>query len=187
MARRKLMFGSDEYTPFALRKKNIRDVRKEYTRLRDIAMKRITRLEKAGLITQTAGERRREGFKKLAQLESDRDIRAGLVALYRYTQINPTGTAEGARKQRAENILEFRKRGVEWINEENYIKVLDFITSVRDQYLENSKKGAGSPKYMEYLVQDRAARQKTLSDLREDYYRWLDQEEQSISKTKWNF
>ena len=115
-------------------KTDIKYLRKEYTRMRDIAQKRIKRIEKSA-IPFTAGHRPafstlKEYGKVGKDFKEEYFLRA-YVVLSRFI-IDPTSTAEGRARQRDNSIETLRKHGIDFVNTENYMQWVVFISWFTD-------------------------------------------------------
>lgn len=100
-----------------------REIRQEYTRLRDIARKRVKALQKAGFsntnivqsnITPT-GEL---AFKKLRDISSNEQIAAGLSQMARFL-FSKVSTVSGIKEKERKTLAALRERGLENVNRSN--------------------------------------------------------------------
>ena len=88
--------GKDFYSPSDLRGVDEKELRKEYTQLRDIAQKRLKRLIKEDPDNKTVAYHP-EGFKKLADIKSASELRLALSELSRFIN-TPSSTIAGQKK-----------------------------------------------------------------------------------------
>ncbi len=88
--------GKDFYSPSDLRGIAEKDLRKEYTELRDIAQKRLKRLLKEDPDNKTIAYHP-EGFKKLADIKSESELRLALSDISRFIN-TPSSTIAGQKK-----------------------------------------------------------------------------------------
>lgn len=100
----------------------MKELRKEYSRLRSIAQKRIGRIEKSA-IPFTKGAR--PYFSKLSNIVTERDLVREYAELSRFIE-SPSSTAKGRRETREKTIDTLQKRGFN-VNNNNYMQFLNFI------------------------------------------------------------
>lgn len=169
-------FPLDDYNPYTLSKKYTpAQVRKEYSRLRSIAQKRITRLVNVNLWTDGKIENARQRFGVLKSFDNDRQVRAALTDVKRFLRTMGS-TVTGQKKQRADYI-DYAKNewGVTWVNESNYLEVRRFFELVAEK---QNEAGITSPKAVEYLVSLKSAPKNiTAKRLYRGFVKWLDLEE----------
>ena len=109
------------------------ELRKEYSRLRAIANKRITRLEKAGFGESALLERYGQGFARTSTIAKG-DTAALKKALYEVTWFatNTRSTVSGERKAMLKEIRKLHENGYDFVNEANYYKFKRFMQKMRD-------------------------------------------------------
>lgn len=100
----------------------MKELRKEYSRMRSIAQKRIGRIEKSA-IPFTKGAR--PYFSKLSNIVTERDLVREYAELSRFIE-SPSSTAKGRREQRDKTIDTLQKRGFD-VDKNNYMQFLNFI------------------------------------------------------------
>ena len=100
----------------------MKELRKEYSRLRSIAQKRIGRIEKSA-IPFTKGAR--PYFSKLTNIVTERDLVREYAELSRFIE-SPSSTAKGRREQREKTIDTLQKRGFD-VDKSNYMQFLNFM------------------------------------------------------------
>lgn len=136
----KLKHDSAWYTPANLRSGNIpaSDIRKEYTRLRDIAQKRLKRMEGTKW-ARTETFQRNQGFyptlKEMKTGEGDRvssDLAYKLSALARFVE-SETSTISGNVRIMNKNLATLHEHDYDFVNKENYIEFGKFMEEYRQQ------------------------------------------------------
>lgn len=100
----------------------MKELRKEYSRLRSIAQKRIGRIEKSA-IPFTKGAR--PYFSKLTNIVTERDLVREYAELSRFIE-SKSSTAKGRREQREKTIDTLQKRGFD-VDKNNYMQFLNFM------------------------------------------------------------
>ena len=130
----KLTFGDKEaYKYYNLDSRTESELRKEYSRLRAIANKRITRLEKAGFGESPLLERYGEGFATTGSIAKG-DVASIKKALYEVTWFTTAerSTVSGERKAMLKEIKKLHENGYDFVNEANYYKFKRFMQKMRD-------------------------------------------------------
>jgi hypothetical protein len=128
-----LKFDKEYYTPEGAKSLSDRQLRKEYSRLRSIARKRLERFEhgKSREWMDTEVYRQNRGkYKPLKEMESNRELRYLFSDLSRFIMAE-TSTTTGLEKQRKQAIETFHAHGYEFINEAHYHKFTDFMEYAR--------------------------------------------------------
>lgn len=111
-----LRWDISEYTPRSLRAYDPREARQEYTKQRDIAMKRLHRMEQRGS-TGWFYQRSIERFPYTRSL-SDEEIRYKLSELADFIE-SPYSTARGFSEVKQKTIDTLHAHGYEGINQKN--------------------------------------------------------------------
>lgn len=164
----KLAFGPDEYNPYYLRQKDQADVRQEYTRLRRIAIKRLRRIEAAGLSSPSLANYIDKTYKPVSQIKSDAGVRAALSAVYKWLQ-SESSNVKGQRQILKRALSNFNFYGIKWVTPSNIYMVRQFLDSAKaGAYGEN----IGSPEALDYLVTLKTEAE-TIDDLEKGYGKWL--------------
>ena len=128
----KLGFGSIEhYNPqYLINNYTASEIRKEYSRLRAIAVKRLSRLSKAGFGKSSAYKYNATNTKKLSEL-SQRQIPLALSQLARFID-NPLSTVTGQKELRAQKIKKLQSEDYD-VTEENFQNFTDFMELLSEQ------------------------------------------------------
>lgn len=131
----KLNFGEIEhYNPLYLQN-NYTDaqVRKEYSRLRAIAQKRLVRLAKAGFDQSNIYRYNRYNVRKLSELRS-KEVALALSQLAQFIS-NPLSTVTGQKQQRKEKIAKLQSYGYD-VTEKNFQSFTEFMELVNEQAMD---------------------------------------------------
>lgn len=132
----------EEYTPTGLQGVPTQEINKEYSRLRDIAMKRMARLEKS-VNSEEFGDMKQARnflnyyaprFKKLEDIKSPKQLRRALSDL-RYYLDSPYGSVAGYKDVRRRQIQTLREHGLTWINTKNLAEFQDFMEWIKGDAL----------------------------------------------------
>lgn len=128
----KLSFGSIEhYNPqYLINNYTASEIRKEYSRLRAIAVKRLSRLSKAGFGKSSAYKYNATNTKKLSEL-SQRQVPLALSQLARFID-RPLSTVTGQYELRDRKIKKLRSYGYD-VTEENFQSFTDFMDLLSEQ------------------------------------------------------
>lgn len=110
------------------------ELRKEYSRLRKIAQKRLARFvgtewEKSEVFKRNYGK-----YPVLADIKSPTQFRYELAALARFINAE-TSSVSGLRQQRAKTIEALRDKGYTFVNRKNYWKFGEFMDYYRTSKL----------------------------------------------------
>lgn len=128
----KLSFGSiKHYNPqYLINNYTESEIRKEYSRLRAIAVKRLSRLSKAGFGKSSAYKYNATNTKKLSEL-SQRQVPLALSQLARFID-KPLSTVTGQYDLRDRKIKKLRSYGYD-VTEENFQNFTDFMDLLSEQ------------------------------------------------------
>lgn len=113
----------------ALQRDDFSAMKKEYTRMRDVAQKRIKRLGKE-MPTSKAYQRNAEGFKKIKDIDP-RDFAKAFSELAKFVRAKGS-TVTGQRDIRRKTIKTWQEQGVN-LNERNYDKAIKILEEMRRQ------------------------------------------------------
>ena len=147
-----LKYNAEWYLPNNTLSRTIPDkqIRAEYTRLRDIAQKRIKRLGESEWRSSETYQRYKEGFPKLSQIPNRTNLSYELAKLSRFVSAKTT-TVSGLKHQRTEQLKSLKKHGYEFVNKENIDKFGQFMEEFRNKELGWRKEG--SPIVVELFYQ----------------------------------
>ena len=112
-----------------------KEVRKEYTRLRDIAQKRLKRLEKAGLTNTAIYQSNYKRFKKLKDIKSNSELASRLSDLARFIR-DPRSTKKKLFEIRDKSLKTLHSHGYKFVNKENYYEFAKFMEEYRNKMLD---------------------------------------------------
>lgn len=128
----KLSFGSiKHYNPqYLINNYTASEIRKEYSRLRAIAVKRLSRLTKAGFGKSSAYKYNATNTKKLSEL-TERQVPLALSQLARFIH-NPLSTATGQYELRAQKIKKLQSYGYD-VTKENFQNFTEFMELLSEQ------------------------------------------------------
>lgn len=128
MAQKKarLRWDLQQYMPAFSVNMDVRELRKEYTRLRKIAQKRLERFvgtewERSEVFKKNYGQ-----YPKLADIPSEARLRYELASLARFINAE-TSSVSGLREQRRKTIEALRDKGYTFVNKKNYWQFGEFM------------------------------------------------------------
>ena len=107
-------------------------VRKEYTRLRDIAQKRVKRLRLDPIFWEADTADR--SFKQLKDITSNAELADKLAELADFVQ-QKTSTVSGAKEVMYKSLGTLHENGFDFVTPENYIKFGKFMEQYRQEVL----------------------------------------------------
>lgn len=127
----KLSFPVFDYNPQGLKSKPEKALRKEYSRLRSIARKRLERMSESEFVRTETYKYNANRFKQLPSISSLTELRHLLVDLSRFL-LAEGGSITGQREIKYRSIERFHEKGFDFVNAENYFDWLDFLHYVRE-------------------------------------------------------
>lgn len=108
-----------------------REVRKEYTRLRDISQKRLKRLSAAGYENTDVYKKNVKHYPKLKAIKTDSELAQRLSDLSRF--VGSTQSTVRGLKEREKKVLKtLKKNGYKYVNESNLSDFGEFMEYYRD-------------------------------------------------------
>lgn len=112
---------------------NIDDMRKEYTRMRDIAQKRIGRMRESEFRNTAVYREHQQGFSKLKDLDklTLSDFAKAFSELSKFVTAKGS-TITGQKQIREKTIKTWQKQGLN-LNQKNYDKVIKILEEMRRQ------------------------------------------------------
>lgn len=125
-----LKYDSNLYTPTGAKALTDKELRTEYSRLRSIARKRLERFEGTEWTTSQIYKYNKEGFKPLAEIKSDRELRMLLSDVARFVTAE-RGSVSGLEKERKQAVKTLNERGYTFVNKKNFRKFAEFMEYVR--------------------------------------------------------
>lgn len=122
------------YNPAQLNTLDSKELRKEYSRLRSIARKRLNRF--AGSEWEWTAQYRynKDRFVRLENISNDRELVHKLSDLARFLTAS-TGTVSGLQRQRKESIQALHRHGYTFVNKANFRDFTDFMDWARDLHI----------------------------------------------------
>ena len=115
-----------EYDYSILKNQDEKILRKEYSRLRDIAQKRLKRLSQSEWTWTQNYQRYKGGFAKLSELEGKDDLAHELADLGHFVY-NKASSISGLEEIREKSVKSLEENGYSFINEENWKEWTDFM------------------------------------------------------------
>lgn len=130
----KFSFPISAYQPDALRSGYTeRELRREYSRLRDVAQKRLGRLQASEFAGSQTVKYNVGRFKKLKDIESQSELTHLLGDLARFLTAT-RGSVAGMREAQRKSIETLQEGGLGWINEKNFSQFADYMDWLHDFY-----------------------------------------------------
>jgi hypothetical protein len=121
-----LKYMRDVYTPEGAKSLTDRNLRKEYSRLRSIAQKRLQRFEGTEWTDSEVYKTNKDLFKPLSEIKSDRELRHLFSDVARFT-ISATGSVSGLERQRRLAIETLHDRNYDFVNKGNFKEFAEFM------------------------------------------------------------
>ena len=111
------------------------EVRKEYTRLRDISQKRLKRLAKAGYTDTEVYRRNVKHYLKLKDIKSKSELAQRLSDLSRFVA-SKQSTVSGIKEKERKALESLSEHGYGFVNESNIQEFGEFMEEYRNQLLD---------------------------------------------------
>lgn len=145
-----LVYPTEWYTPYGISNLTDKQLRDEYTRMRDAAQKRVKRMNESEFRDTQIAKQYSKGFaeirqlsvrppksagkeeREIAQQATRKNIEAEFMRMSVYLRSREASVA-GLREQRAHNIKLLRGHGYA-VNNKNYMKYVKFMESMRARY-----------------------------------------------------
>jgi hypothetical protein len=125
-----LKYARDVYTPDGAKSLTDRNLRKEYSRLRGIARKRLERFEGTEWTDSEVYKINNDKYKPLSEIKSDRELRHLFSEVARFT-ISATGSVSGLERQRRQTLESLHDRGYDFVNKSNFRPFVEFMQYAR--------------------------------------------------------
>lgn len=168
----------DQYSPYALLVKlgkeeiSEKDLRREYTRLRNIAQKRIIRLKEDPLLKrlENVKDTISTGFPTLKEIGKSPTALTGHLAGLRSFLTKEESTVYGARRKFERNVRKAREVAGDFVDEGTYPDFDRFMRFARE-----TTRGfrIGSPEIADFF-DDNAGKYNTQEDLEDAFYLWVE-------------
>lgn len=127
-------YGDGNITPLEiLNSMTDKQIRKEYSRLRKVAVGRLRRLEKSELGKRSGTWRNYAEAFPSSRGKSTGEIAHRLSQAYYFLSLKESSVT-GLREIRDDFIKTMNDEGYTWINKDNYFDFIDFMESVRAYY-----------------------------------------------------
>jgi hypothetical protein len=125
-----LLYEKEVYTPDGAKTLTDKELRKEYTRLRSIARKRLERFEGTEWTDTQVYKLNAGVYKPLKEIKSDRELRHLFSDVARFVTAD-TGSVSGLEKQREKGVQTLNERGYDFVNKQNYRQFAEFMEYAR--------------------------------------------------------
>lgn len=137
----KLKYEASWYTPAGLKDKldssigEAAQIRKEYSRLRDIAMKRIKRMSATRFAETNIYKRNYRHYPKLKDIKSNAELAGRLADLAEFIK-SPYSTVSKQKSIMQKSLTTLHEHHYNFVNEDNFIDFGKFMEEYRDQHLD---------------------------------------------------
>lgn len=168
----------EQYVPYALLVKlgkeeiSEKDLRREYTRLRNIAQKRVIRLKEDPLLKrlENVKDAISTGFPTLKEIGKSSTALVGHLASLRSFLTKEESTVYGARRKFERNVRKAREAAGDFVNGGTYPDFDRFM-----QFARETTRGfrIGSPEIADFF-DDNSGNYSTQEELEDAFYLWLE-------------
>lgn len=126
----RLSFSAWEYNPQGLQRYDERTLRREYTRLRDIAQKRLSRMGESKFSESETYQQNVGQFEKTRDIKTASQLRLNLTQLARFVMAE-SSTIQGQKAIMQRGIQQWREKGYNFVNEGNWFSFTRFLDYVK--------------------------------------------------------
>ena len=130
MAKKRKLLTFDSYLPSELSKRDPRELRKEYTRLRDIAEKRLKTMKKSEFRTSIAYQLNANKYKKLRNMRSEKEMISLLSDLSKFVSAR-SSKVTGQRAIIKDRLSTLHENGYTFVNRENLAEFGRFMNYIK--------------------------------------------------------
>ena len=129
-------FNFSSYERDALRREEESDLRKEYSRLRSIAQKRLQRMGNSRYAVTDTYELNRDKYKKLDEINSSSELRALLHDVQRFLTAK-RGSISGLKALDYNFIEKMHQQGFNFVNYNNLSEFYEFLEMYKQKDIDN--------------------------------------------------
>ena len=122
------------------------ELRAEYSRLRDIAQKRLGRLSESEWTWTNIYQANKEGFPELSQLGRRKDLEEALSELGRFVY-SKESSVSGLTDTRRKSLETLNRNGYSFVNEDNWREWVDYIKTYKKFF----SKGSPTPEQLKEM------------------------------------
>lgn len=172
-----LKYTPDVYTPIGAKSLTEPELRKEYSRLRSIANKRLKRFEGTEYIDTQQYIQNKGKYLPLKDIKSESDLRHLFSDVARFIKAE-TGSVSGLNKQRDKMIETFQDRGYDFVNKGNVRKFVDFMEYARNASLGRMYDSKRVANLFDYAEENKI----DSKDLKKIFNKWIKKESKRQKK-----
>jgi hypothetical protein len=125
-----LLYEDEVYTPDGAKSLLDKDLRKEYSRLRSIARKRLQRFEGTEWEDSQIFQQNEHKFKPLKEISNERELRHLFSDVARFVTTE-TASVSGLEKQRRLALESLNEHGYDFVDHNNFKKFVNFMEFAR--------------------------------------------------------
>lgn len=168
-----LKYNKDIYTPEGAKTLSDKELKKEYTRLRSIARKRLQRFEGTEWTDTQAYKLNADIYKPIKEIKSNRELRHLFSDVAKFIT-SKSGSVSGLTKQREEAINTLHDRGYDFVTKQNFKQFAEFMEYAR---VSNINRMYDSKRLAEFYE---AAEKKKISgaELQKTFRKWTKKQKQ---------
>lgn len=174
--RAQLTWERSEYTLSKLNKRDIKEVRKEYSRIRQIVQKRLKRFEGTEYEKSRFYQMYKDEFKKLKDIKSERELRHLLIELVRVFE-SRHGNVSELNEQKKKFLKNMQEKYPGIVTENNYEEFIDFMESLKAAGI---KYMYDSERFLEFF-EERGGKI-PIKDLQEEFEKWIQSKNENYKK-----
>lgn len=173
----KFSFPISAYQPDALQSGyTVKELRREYSRLRDVAQKRLGRLERSEFAGSQTVKYNWGRFKKLSEITSAGELTHLLGDLARFLTAS-RGSVSGMREARRKSVETLQEGGLTFVTEKNFDVFTDFMDWLHDFYPH------GYPSKAIRVLEQAMEKKLSIDNVKANFDRYMEQMEKTWTIT----
>ena len=165
----------DSYLPSDLTKRSEKELRAEYTRLRDIAVKRLKRLGASEYKSSAAYQINKNKFIKLGQMKNADELASRLSDLSRFVSAR-SSSITGQRGLERDRIMALQESGYDFVNKSNLREFGLFMNYLKSLFPRHPSADAETAQQLFTGYRELRGRAKSPEDMQELFMRFLERE-----------
>lgn len=165
----------ESYLPTALEQLGEKELRKEYSRLRDIAQKRLQRLSEGGYETSVAYRMNRDRYKKLRDIRSTGELVERLSDLSRFIEAR-SSSVTGQKGIERDRLASLKESGYDFVNRQNLREFGEFMNYMKSLFPKHPSASAEVASALFAGYREKRAQAKTPQEMHDLFTAWLEKE-----------
>lgn len=180
--RTKFSYEHEFYTPQTLleymnsSKDAYKEMRREYSKMRDISQKRLKRLGDSEFKRTQMYKKNVNKFKKLEDIKTKQELASRLSEMEHFLT-SKTSTLKGQKEVRDKSLQTLHDHGYDFVNEENFFDYGDFMEEYRNQLLDMEYDSGDAAEAFDVIEKKKIA----LDVIKEAFNMYLEEKNKAVS------